>query len=183
MPPKSLLKNETQIAINSLDKEMDDTLYKGTKSEVHKLEREKETLERSILAFEEASTIKVDTKSQKRLEYFLSEMTLARERFEKEAKELEKKYEKYRDYCNSQIELLSGKKVDEPERILRAKIQLREINNKIEYKRLFLDNFDKAGKSSFVHILPETNWIVNPDLEASVLRDLQMRKDNPDMEL
>jgi hypothetical protein len=183
MPPKSFLKSETQIAINSLDKEMDESLYKGTKQEVHKLEKEKETLERSILAFEEASTIKVDSKSQRRMDYFLSEMKLARERFENEKKGAEEKYEKYRDYCNSQIELLSGKKVDEPERILRAKIQLRELNNKLEYKRLFLDSFDNAGKSSFVHILPEATWNVNPDLEASVMRELQMRRENPEMEL
>ena len=181
--PKSLLVNETQVAINSLDKETDETLYRDTRQEVSKLRKEKETLERSILAFEEASTIKVDTKSQKQMDYFLSEMTRARERYEKEKKEAEEKYEKYRDYCNSQIELLSGKKVVEPERILRAKIQLRELTSKLEYKEMFLGAFDNAGKSGFTHVLPETTWKVNPDLETSALKELQIRKENPEMEL
>jgi hypothetical protein len=181
--PKSLLVNETQVAINSLDKETDESMYKGARQEVSKLEKEKETLERSILAFEEASTIKVDTKSQKLMDYYLNEMTVARERYEKVKKEAEEKYEKYRDYCNHQIEILGGKKVVEPERILRAKIQLRELTSKLEYKKMFLSAFDNAGKSGFTHVLPESTWKVNPDLEVSALKELQMRKENPEMEL
>jgi len=183
MPSKSFLKNETQVAINCLDKETDESMYKGMSQEISKLRKEKETLERSILAFEEASTIKVDTKSQRQMDYFLAEMTRARDRNEKEKKESDEKYEKYRDYCNSQIEVLSGKKVIEPERILRAKIQLRELISKLEYKEMFLSAFDNAGKSGFTHILPESNWKVNPELEAYALKELQMRKENPMLEL
>jgi len=227
MPPKSFLKNETQVAINCLDKETDESMYKGMSQEISKLRKEKETLERSILAFEEASTIKVDKETQGKLDFYFNQvkeetkryetreksleelyelsikeaeekmeqeiqevkdkysrqLNKAKDIFDKKKKQIEEKFENNRDHYNSQIEAISGKKVAEPERILRAKIQLRELISKLEYKEMFLSAFDNAGKSGFTHILPETTWKVNPELEASALKELQMRKENPMLEL
>ena len=174
------LSEETRVSLAVLNKEIDDALHKQTIMEVKKLQHERDTIERTIFSYEEASATKLDTKAQDKLDFFAKEVNKAEAKLEREKKLLEEKFEKYRDYCNSQIEQISGKKPSDPERIIRAKIQLRELNGKLSFKETILSKFQEIEETGnpCVHILPERWWAPNPELEKELMAKLEIARAN-----
>ena len=174
------LEYETRISLAALNKDIDDPLHKQTLLEVKKLQHEKDTLERTIISYEEASATKIDTKAQGKLDFFMTEVKRAEEKLEREKKLLEEKFEKYRDYCNSQIEQISGKKPSDPERIIRAKIQLRELAGKLSFKQTVLDKFQEIEETGnpCIHILPERIWTPNPEMVQELEARLSVARAN-----
>jgi hypothetical protein len=88
-------------------------------------------------------------------------------------------YEKYRDYCNGHIERLGGSaRVPDPERIIRKKKELLEIDLELSLSKRQLDLWEIVNKSDYVHkvVLPEKTWIPSPEVLAEEAKLKELRE-------
>ena len=170
---------QEKLALDSLDREIDNDLLKTAQSEVSKLNKKKEELERMMQAFNQSSVSRLDGKTQKQFDYFTQELKKARDKMDKDIEQARDNFEKYEKHLNSNITRITGnQEVIDPERITRIKIELDSINSKIGNKQLFLDALAEIelSKNPCVRILPEKTWIVDPIKEAAAIFELQKQE-------
>lgn len=87
-------------------------------------------------------------------------------------------YEKYRDYCNGHIERLGGSiEIPDPERIIRKKKELLEIDSELSLTKRQLELWELVNNPDYVHkiVLPAKTWVPSPELlaEEAKLKELK----------
>jgi len=87
-------------------------------------------------------------------------------------------HEKYRDYCNGHIERLGGStEVPDPERIIRKKKELLEIDLELSLSKRQLELWEIVNNPDYVHkiVLPAKTWVPSPELlaEEAKLKELK----------
>ena len=114
------------------------------------LEAEKKTIEVNIQAYEKTLSTKIDSKTEKSLAYYREEIARA-----------EAKFEDYRRYCNKQMEALTTNQQPDPERIVKYKMRLDQIDASILTKKLTLAHYAIADKPDYIPVvvLPAKTWV------------------------
>jgi len=179
----------------------DSQFHEGLKKRFMSLEEEKKVLERCLESYSEAQDKKVDAKSEKQINMYIKEKDSSLAAFEKEKEKAEelyeaavrrasdkrdkdiyiatKAYEKYRDYCNGHITRLGGStEIPDPERIIRKKKELLEIDSELFLTKRQLELWELVNKPDYVHkvVLPEKTWIPSPEVLAEEAKLKELRE-------
>ena len=141
---------------------------------VERLQKEKADILRTLEAHSEASTKKIDTKTQKALDYCMKVIPEVNKRFELEKAELEDKIkgleakiELLKDknanankYYDSEIKRLQETTdVPKPERIIRAEMRLSEIESNLKLAVLNDESFKTVNSPGYV----KPSWMKLPE--------------------
>jgi hypothetical protein len=113
------------------------------------LEGEKKSIEITLQAYEKSIATKIDSKAEKSLIYYREEIARA-----------EAKFEDYRRYCNKQMEALTTNQQPDPERIVKHKMRLDQIDASILTKKLTLAHYAIADRPDYIPVvvLPPKTW-------------------------
>jgi hypothetical protein len=125
--------------MDSFDSDYQNTLRR----EISVMTMEKDKILTSLEAYETTTVKKVDQKSEKLIDYYTKQMAEADAVLER----AQQKRDKYVEMCNKEILKLSGgKMLEDPERVTRMRLRLKQIENSVETKTLVLNNCQKVEK-------------------------------------
>jgi hypothetical protein len=148
------------------------------KNEVTILKKEQEKILMSLEAYETTTIKKVDQKSEKLIDYYTKQITEANAVLER----AQKKRDDYVEMCNKEIQRLGGGTPQEdPERIIRMKLRLSQIESSLKLKGMFLSNFEmEIKKPNPPRRMTKQEWQAIP-ISEEVLKaekELELAKNN-----
>lgn len=163
------------------------------------LQKEKDSIDRTLQANEEANAQKVDTKTTNRMTWWQNQIVKCEENYKKEIKEADdlllremdriqkmvdqKKASIKRDYDNSfrynHDGLLSvqSKLPPKTERIINMELRLKEINSKIDYFNMFITNYKTVEEPGYVSkvMIPAQTWVCPKELDEEAKKVMASR--------
>jgi hypothetical protein len=150
----------------------DSDYQKSLRREVSVMNMEKDKILTSLEAYETTTVKKVDQKSEKLINYYSKQIAEADAVLER----AQKKRDAYVEMCNKEILKLSGGKVQEdPERITRMKLRLKQIETSVEQKTLVLDNCQKVEKKP-PRKMTKAEWVSLPLSEEVLEAEKKLEK-------
>jgi len=136
---------------------------------VERLTKEKADIERTLEAYSTTITLKIDSKNEKALSYYMvqstelnsrykSQKALLQEKYdafmkahEESLKILEEKFDTTNKYYESEIKRLNtSQAVPEPERIVKAKMRLREIDSSLKAAEMNEESAKIVSKPGYI---------------------------------
>jgi hypothetical protein len=163
------------------------------------LQKEKDSISRTLQANEEANAQKVDTKTTNKMTWWQNQIIKSEENYKREMKEADdlllremdriqkmvdqKKAGIKRDYDNSfrynheGLSSVQDKLPPKTERIINMEIRLKEVNSKMDYLNMFLANYKKTEEPGYVSqvIIPGIIWKPSPELEEAAKKVMASR--------
>lgn len=163
------------------------------------LQKEKDSISRTLQANEEANAQKVDTKTTNKMTWWQNQIIKSEENYKREMKEADdlllremdrihkmvdqKKAGIKRDYDNSfrynheGLSSVQDKLPPKTERIINMEIRLKEVNSKIDYLNMFLANYKKTEEPDYVNqvIIPAKTWVCPKELDDEAKKVMASR--------